>query len=124
MAAPGMEASRAPIGAEPGGAEEVDGQVVAIDASLQWREVPGGAVARNDRTVPAALLPAVAAGSFVAGAAVVSYVHRRRTPPKAAAGRRWTLLRRRTASAGTQEHIQIVGTRSVLLDVHLLGRGR
>ncbi|MHB8492864.1 MAG: hypothetical protein ACYDA6_11720 [Solirubrobacteraceae bacterium] len=118
---PAGEAASTPI--EDGAAEEVDGQVVAIDGPLPWGVRPSTAVARGERTVPAALLPAVAAGSFVAGAVVVSYVNRRRTSPKAAGSRR-TLLRHRSASVGVPERIQIVGSRSVLLDVHLLGRGR
>ena len=70
---------------------------------------------RAERSVPAALLPAVAAGSFAAGAAALGLVNRRRTRAPAGRGRR---LRGRSGG----ERLQIVGTRSVLLDVHLIGR--
>ena len=69
---------------------------------------------RAERSVPAALLPAVAAGSFAAGAAALGLVKRRRTRAPVVRGRR---LRGRGG-----ERVQIVGTRSVLLDVHLIGR--
>ena len=60
---------------------------------------------------------AVAAGGFVAGVAVVGLVQRRR---HRRAVRR--LRPRRGASAGPiGELVQIVGSRSVLVDVHLLG---
>jgi hypothetical protein len=70
---------------------------------------------RAERSVPAALLPAVAAGSFAAGAAALGLVKRRRTRAPVARGRR---LRGRSSG----ERLQIVGTRSVLLDVHLISR--
>ncbi len=61
---------------------------------------------------------AVAAGGFVAGVAVVGLVQRRRHRRALAARRR----PRRGASAGpVGELVQIVGTRSLLVDVHLLG---
>ena len=68
---------------------------------------------------------AVAAGGFFAGAAVVGLAHRRRTgsraPASARSGRLSGLARggRRAGKAG--ELVQIVGTRSLLVDVHLLG---
>ncbi len=62
---------------------------------------------------------AVAAGGFVAGVAVVSLVRRRRQR-RALAARR--LRPRRGAAAGpVGELVQIVGSRSLLVDVHLLG---
>jgi hypothetical protein len=72
---------------------------------------------RSERSVPAALLPAVAAGSFAAGAAAVGLVRRRRPRASSAVGRRPRGRR------GGSERLQIVGTRSLLLDVHLIGRG-
>jgi hypothetical protein len=75
--------------------------------------------------VPAVQAAAVAAGGFVAGAAVVGLVHRRRRPALAK-GRR----ARRLGKAGRKdartvnragELLQIVGSRSLLVDVHLLG---
>ncbi len=96
----------------------------------QARVVPPRAIA--DEVLPArgsgGALPtvqaaAVAAGGFVAGAAVVGLVTRRQRRPAALAkgrraGRR--LARGRKAPSGS-ELIQIVGSRSLLLDVHLLG---
>jgi hypothetical protein len=81
---------------------------------------------RGPAVIPAVQAAAVAAGGFVAGAAVVSLVHRRRRRTsalvKGARGRRG-LTRgggsRRDGRAG--ELLQIVGSRSLLLDVHLLG---
>jgi hypothetical protein len=79
---------------------------------------------------PAAQLPAVqaavvAAGGFMAGAAVVGLVHRRhsRSPALTGGGRVARALGRggtRKRAAGA-ELMQIVGTRSFLVDVHLLG---
>jgi hypothetical protein len=75
--------------------------------------------------LPAVQAAAVAAGGFVAGAAVVGLVHRRQRrallPAKAArgAGRLGRGGARRSSRAG--ELIQIVGSRSLLVDVHLLG---
>lgn len=104
--------------------EEVDGQLVALDGEPPWGGPAGtgAAVTRGERTVPVTLLPAVAAGSFAAGAAVMTYVQRRRAVPRAAPRRRSLL--RRSAAAPAAERIQIIGSRSVLLDVHLLGKGR
>jgi hypothetical protein len=59
---------------------------------------------------------AVAAGGFVAGAAVVGLVHRRQHRSTALSkGKR----ARKGGKAG--ELVQIVGSRSFLVDVHLLG---
>jgi hypothetical protein len=74
--------------------------------------------------IPAVQAAAVAAGGFVAGAAVVGFVARRRRPVALSKGRHAGRLargRRRRASSGTSELVQIVGSRSLLLDVHLLG---
>jgi hypothetical protein len=75
--------------------------------------------------IPAVQAAAVAAGGFVAGAAVVGLVHRRhRRSAALVKGRR---RGRRTAHVGgrgaakTAELVQIVSSRSLLLDVHLLG---
>ena len=66
--------------------------------------------------LPAVQAAVVAAGGFVAGAAVVGLVHRRQKR-SAALGRG----RRGGRVAGAGELLQIVGSRSLLLDVHLLG---
>jgi hypothetical protein len=64
---------------------------------------------------------AAAAGGFVAGAAVIRLVDRRRRRAAAAprSGRRAAKRRGRGGAGG--ELVQIVGSRSLLVDVHLLG---
>ncbi len=86
---------------------------------------PGRAV------VSAVQAAAVAAGGFVAGAAVVGLVHRRRRSAALAKGHRPRRLnrarppRRDSRSANKAgELLQIVGSRSLLVDVHLLGGER
>jgi len=72
---------------------------------------------------------AVAAGGFVAGAAVLGLVHRRHDKRVALAGSRSP---RRIGRSGKRSKsvvraVEIVGSRSLLVDVHLLGspaRGR
>jgi hypothetical protein len=74
--------------------------------------------------LPAVQAVAVAAGGFVAGAAVVGLVHRRQKRSAALyRGRRGVADRSRRAGrvASAGELLQIVGSRSLLLDVHLLG---
>jgi hypothetical protein len=75
---------------------------------------PGRALA------PAVQAAAVAAGGFLAGAAIVGLVQRRHSATTAR--RRAPAGRLRRGSAGqAAELIQIVGSRSLLVDVHLLG---
>jgi hypothetical protein len=81
--------------------------------------------ARQGSAIPAVQAAAAAAGGFVAGAAVIGLVTRRRHRAAALAqgrqaGRRLARGRRRNGSAAG-EFVQIVGSRSLLLDVHLLG---
>jgi hypothetical protein len=87
----------------------------------------------QSRSLPVALsrpvqTAAAAAGGFVAGAALLGLVHRRHSRRVALAGgrspRRISRAGKRSNSAG---EIAIVGSRSLLVDVHLLGapiRGR
>ncbi len=65
------------------------------------------------RALPATRAAAVAATGFVAGAATVVAIHRRATRKPAGGSRR----RKRGGEA-----LNVVGTRSFLLDLHLLGR--
>jgi len=115
--------------------EDADGQVVdalpvlagpprIVDA----RAFPG-AIAGSRR--PAAMIPAVqaaavAAGGFVAGAAVLGLVHRRHRQATAlSSGRRaGRALSKGAARQRSQagEVMQVVSSRSMLVDVHLLGR--
>ena len=78
-------------------------------------------------TLPAVQAAAAAAGGFVAGAAVVGLVGRRhrRALARGASGRALSRRGRAKAArnAGVAERLQIVGSRSLLLDVHLLGGG-
>ena len=75
--------------------------------------------------MPAVQAVAVAAGGFVAGAAVVGLVHRHNRRSAAlvkgrrGAGRLSRSSARRSSRAG--ELAQVVGSRSFLVDVHLLG---
>lgn len=71
---------------------------------------------------PASQAVVVAAGGFVAGAAVVGLAVRRRAGiPRASAKRRGARAARRSRGAKRGELVKIVGTRSLLVDVHLLG---
>jgi hypothetical protein len=90
-------------------------------------EEPSSSPARTGAP-PAAVVQAAAAaaGGFVAGAAVLGLVHRRqrRRETLARAQRRPRVLPRRGGAPGAGavgELLQIVGTRSLLVDVHLLG---
>jgi hypothetical protein len=123
MAAPGAE------GPDAAG-HDVDQDslpVLAQEARVVRAEVVSGDLlpAREGTALPAMQAAAVAAGGFVAGAAVVGLVTRRQRRSQALAqgrqaGRRLARGRRRGGSAAG-ELVQIVGSRSLLLDVHLLG---
>jgi hypothetical protein len=76
--------------------------------------------------LPAVHAAAVAAGGFIAGAALVGLAHRRRDREVARArkGRRRSVLwrgRARQDVERTTSVLEIVGSRSLLVDVHLLG---
>ena len=101
--------------------------VLAEESWVTSTTAPRGEIERRGAAmVPAVQAAAVAAGSFVAGAAVVGLVHRRhRRAAMLGKGRRGAGKQargpgsRRGSRAG--ELVQIVGSRSLLLDVHLLG---
>jgi hypothetical protein len=111
-----------------GDSEEVDAlPVLAQESALVPHPLPRALP--SDRRPSSAMLPAVhaaavAAGGFVAGAAIVGLVHRRhRRPPAALSkGRRvgQGLGRGGRAVGRSGEIVQIVGSRSLLVDVHLL----
>jgi hypothetical protein len=114
--------------ASAGDYEQVDALPVLAPVP---RVVPQYPSAPPNRLIPAAI-PAVqaaaaAAGGFVAGAAVVGFVHRRHRRAAAlgkARGARRVAGRSGASSAAADraaELIQIVGSRSLLVDVHLLG---
>jgi hypothetical protein len=78
-------------------------------------------------TIPAVQAAAVATCGFVAGAAVVGLVQRRhRQAASVSRGRRAGRAVSRSGRGGgaadrAAELVQIVGSRSLLVDVHLLG---
>jgi hypothetical protein len=115
--------------AAPGETEEIDALPVLAEGETVIHARRLGA-ALGDRRSSAAMIPAVqaaavAAGGFVAGAAVVGLVHRRQRRSALAKGRRAGELgrggRRGRRSGKAAELVQIVGSRSLLVDVHLLG---
>jgi hypothetical protein len=110
---------------DSGATEVVDAlPVLAHEPTVLHAKPSTGAVSRStSAVVPAVQAVAVAAGGFVAGAAVVGLVQRRQRQSAAVAkGRRARGVGRggRTVSSGG-ELLQIVSSRSLLLDVHLLG---
>jgi hypothetical protein len=122
-------------GAETGdGAEGVDRleevnlleEIEVLDAIPVLAPEPSRALVSS--LPPTVRMAAVAAGGFVAGAAIAGLVHRRgrhgwASPRRERAGR--GLGRHGRASRGGRagELVQIVGSRSLLVDVHLLGGG-
>jgi len=99
-------------------AEEVDAVPVLADEPEPSAELVPRASA------PIAQTAAVAAGGFVAGAAVLGLVHRRQSRRAARLAR---AKRRRGGVRAVGEIVEIVASRSLLVDVHLLGssaRGR
>jgi hypothetical protein len=94
------------------------------------RPLPGALARSGGAVIPAVQAAAVAAGGFVAGAAIVGLVQRRqrRSAQVVKGARRGRGAGRagRTAAVGG-ELVQIVSSRSLLVDVHLLapdGRDR
>jgi hypothetical protein len=117
-------------------AEEVDALPVLAGTSHTLHTRASEAALPDTRrsgiVIPAVQAAAVAAGGFVAGAAVVGLVHRRqRRSPALAKGRSGVrsvkkarpagALDARRGGARAVELVQIVGRRSLLVDVHLLG---
>jgi hypothetical protein len=105
-----------------GDIEEVDAVVVTPAP----RATPARRAAES--VVPAVQAAAVAATGFVAGAALVGLARRRahrrelvRVGSARRLGRRTGGGRGRPSSKGGGELVQIVGSRSLLVDVHLLG---
>jgi hypothetical protein len=100
--------------------EEVDALLVETDEEVVL--APSSMLPATARgMVPAVQAAAVAAGGFVAGAAFVGLVNRHHNRALAAGQPRRRLLRR--SRGGRVEALQIVSTRSILVDVHLLGNG-
>lgn len=112
-------------GSEPLGALPVLAQEATVVED--YRFVGELARGRASAAIPAVQAAAAAAGGFVAGAAVVGLVTRRQRHSAALAKGRRTGRhlarggRRRAGASGAGELVQIVGSRSLLVDVHLLG---
>jgi hypothetical protein len=115
-----------PLGARAGEEEQIDALPVLAGESRIVRAQPlAGALPGERRAaMPAVQAAAVAAGGFVAGAAVVGLVHRRHRRSAKLVGRG----RGRGVGSGAgrktgrvAELVEIVGSRSLLVDVHLLG---
>ena len=104
-------------------AEAAERSCLRTRRTIRWRSSNAAST-----VIPAVQAAAVAAGGFVAGAAVVGLVHRRRRARRcsprahAPAPSRGAGALARIGRAG--ELLQIVGSRSLLLDVHLLGGSR
>ncbi len=122
--------ARAP-GATTGDTEEIDALPVLADGPTVVRAYPlPGAPATYWRAtsiaIPAVQAAAAAAGGFVAGAAVVGLVRRHRHASALATPRRVGRslgrgVRDKRGASRAGELVQIVGSRSLLVDVHLLG---
>ena len=118
------QADRAEDAQAVAGAEVVDALPVLAGEpeTLRVRPVSGALARSGGAVIPAVQAAAVAAGGFVAGAAVVGLVQRRQRHSAAATKRgrrRGGRPARSAAPAG--ELLQIVSSRSLLVDVHLLG---
>jgi hypothetical protein len=123
-----FESTRVDVHGSDGEAEVLDALPVLAPEPTLVRATPfPSALARSSGAgIPAMQAAAVAAGGFVAGAAVVGLVHRRhgRSPALAKAPRGARVLGRRgarKAPAPGAELLQVVSSRSMLVDVHLLG---
>jgi hypothetical protein len=118
-------------GAPTGDTEEIDALPVLADEPAVLRAYPlPAAPATYWRSTSVAIgavqAAAAAAGGFVAGAAVVRLVNRRhRVSSLSSPRRRGRALgrgsREKRAASKASELVQIVGSRSLLVDVHLLG---
>jgi hypothetical protein len=98
--------------------------VPAEDGELIEARPAGSGLEASRKGIPAVQAAAAAAGGFMAGAAVVGLVGRRRSRTLGKGRRSRAMRGRRTGavkSTGVAERLQIVGSRSLLLDVHLLG---
>jgi hypothetical protein len=107
---------------EPHDAQEHSGDTEEVDAVVVVPGQPALAAARQTRAiVPTVQAAAVAATGFVAGAAAAGLVRRRRHRRELvrAGSSRRRVVAGRGRSGG--ELVQIVGSRSLLVDVHLLG---
>ena len=118
--------------ASHGDTEEIDALPVLAEEEMLVRayrlpSAPATYWKSTTLAIPAVQAAAVAAGGFVAGAAVVGLAQRRHRRPSVQSGsrrsghglRRGSREKRGSSKAG--ELVQIVSSRSLLVDVHLLG---
>ena len=109
---------------EPHDPHEHRGDTEEVDAVLVAPDQHAVAEVRSMRAiVPTVQAAAVAATGFVAGAAAAGLVRRRRHRRELmpASPRRRVVARHGRAGRAGGELVQIVGSRSLLVDVHLLG---
>ncbi len=114
---------------EAGDTEEIDALPVLADEPRVLRAstletAPATYWRSTSVAIPAAQAAAAAAGRIVAGAAIVRLVGRRqRGLSPLLVSRRGTRRSARRSRGGSKagELVQIVGSRSLLVDVHLLG---
>ena len=121
-----LQADRAQAADREDDGEVVDAlPVLASEPTvMRAKPVPGALARGGGAVIPAVQAAAVAAGGFVAGAAVVGLVQRRQRQSASISkgGRRGRGVGRAgRAAAGGGELLQIVSSRSLLVDVHLLG---
>jgi hypothetical protein len=119
-AAPRSVADGSPSKERPGGGHDAlpvlaEGAVVG-----EVRSVGGISRASSPALVPAVQAAAAAAGGFLAGAAVIGLVNRRRGAARLVRRPRAGRVARGRGAARGGELVQIVGSRSLLVDVHLL----
>ena len=135
-----LESDRSQIG-QPGAgqAQAVHGDTEEIDAlpvlaeeemlvsAYRLPSAPATYWKSTALAIPAVQAAAVAAGGFVAGAAVVGLAQRRHRRPSALSSSRRSGQglgrgsREKRAGSKAGELVQIVSSRSLLVDVHLLG---
>jgi hypothetical protein len=130
-----LETDRSQIGQTGAGqAQAVHGDTEEIDAlpvlaedpmlvrAYRLPSAPATYWKSTTLAIPAVQAAAVAAGGFVAGAAVVGLAQRRHRRPSVPSGsRRSRGSRGKRAGSKAGELVQIVSSRSLLVDVHMLG---
>jgi hypothetical protein len=118
-----------PAGSENGLLPRAIGAPAAPQAGPAQAQLAVGAASRSaaaarlEAIAPAVQVVAAAAGGFMVAAALAGVFKRRRRPTVPRSRRLPGRAARLTGRAGgrTSELVRIVGTRSVLVDVHLLG---
>ncbi len=109
---------------DPHPAAQADGDTEEVDAVIVVPGEGAGLPSRSARAVvPAIQAAAVVATGFVAGAATAGLMRRRRDRRALvrAMPRHRAAVGGRRLRGGGGEQVQIVGSRSLLVDVHLLG---